>query len=103
MGTNGEAVLRLGIGRDHGKSLLPTVKVNNTTLTVPADFRGYDQIQGKKYSGRDNYFGVIEIPVPLVTLQTSNTITVNFSDTGGFVSTAALQVFTTSKLLTRSQ
>lgn len=103
VGTNGEAVLRLGIGRDHGKSLLPTVKVNNTTLTVPADFRGYDQKQGKKYAGRDNYFGVIEIPVPLVDLQASNTITVNFADTGGFVSTASLQVFATSAALTRSK
>lgn len=103
VGENGEAVLRLGIGRDHGKSLLPTVKVNNTPLTVPADFRGYDQKQGKKYAGRDNYFGVIEIPVPLSSLQASNTITVNFADTGGFVSTASLQVFSTSTVLSRSK
>jgi len=101
-GTNGEAILRLGIGRDHGKSLLPTVMVNSVSVTVPVDFRGYDQVNGKVNPGRDNYFGVIEIPVPLSALQINNTITVEFADNGGFVSTAALQIFTTSNVLTRS-
>ena len=103
VGANGEAVLRLGIGRDHGKSLQPNVMVNGTAVTVPADFRGYDQVNGKVNPGRDNYFGVIEIPVELSALQASNKIKVEFSDTGGFVSTAALQVFNTTTALTRSQ
>ena len=102
-GANGEAILRLGIGRDHGKSLQPTVKINGINLVVPTDFRGYDQIKGKQFTGRDNYFGVIEIPVPLSALQTSNTIAVEFSDDGGFVSTAALQVFTSTAAINRSQ
>jgi agarase len=103
VGSNGEAVLRLGIGRDHGKSLTPTVMVNTTEVTVPVDFRGYDQETGKVNPGRDNYFGVIEIPVSLPALQEDNTITVTFSDAGGYVSTAALQVFNTSKVLVRSE
>ena len=102
-GANGEAILRLGIGRDHGKSLQPTVKINGINLVVPTDFRGYDQIKGKQFTGRDNYFGVIEIPVPLSALQATNSITVEFSDDGGFVSTAALQVFTSTAAINRSQ
>ncbi|MEI8665431.1 hypothetical protein P4S81_11985 [Pseudoalteromonas sp. B28] len=41
-GTNGEAILRLGVGRPHGKSLTPTVTVNGNKVAVPTDFRGYD-------------------------------------------------------------
>jgi agarase len=99
---NGESVLRLGIGRDHGKSLTPTVMVNGAQVTVPVDFRGYDQVNGKVNPGRDNYFGVIEIPIPLSALQASNTVSIEFSDTGGYVSTAALQVFSTSSVLQRT-
>ncbi|WP_370980161.1 agarase [Agaribacterium sp. ZY112] len=102
VGANGEAVLRLGIGRDHGKSLTPTVMVNTTEVTVPTDFRGYDQITGDVNPGRDNFFGVIEIPVPLSALTEDNTVTIEFDDDGGYVSTAALQVFNTSKELPRS-
>lgn len=102
IGSSGEAILRLGIGREHGKSLSPTVMVNTTAVVVPADFRGYDQVNGKVHSGRDSYFGVIEIPVSLSALEASNTITVEFPDAGGFVSTAALQVFTTSNTLIRT-
>lgn len=100
--TNGEAILRLGIGRDHGKSLLPRVMVNGTEVSVPADFKGYDQVQGKTNPGRDNYFGVIEVPVALSTLQENNTISIEFSDAGGFISTVALQVFSTSTAIERT-
>ena len=103
VGSNGEAVLRLGIGRDHGKSLTPTVRVNTTEVTVPIDFRGYDQETGAVNPGRDNYFGVIEIPVALTALQEDNTVTIQFTDSGGFVSTAALQVFNSSQALTRTK
>lgn len=103
VGSKGEAILRLGIGRDHGKSLTPTVMVNTTEVTVPVNFRGYNQETGKVYTGRDNYFGVIEIPISLSALQEDNTIYIEFPDSGGYVSTAALQVFTTSKVLVRSK
>lgn len=98
-GAQGEAVLRLGIGRDHGKSLQPTVMVNGNTVIVPSDFRGYDQnVNG---TARDNFFGVIEIPVPYAYLQADNEITVEFTDTGGFVSTAAIQAFEMSREVLR--
>ncbi|WAJ71378.1 hypothetical protein [Catenovulum adriaticum] len=97
----GEAVLRLGLGRDHDKSLSPVVAVNGNLVSVPSDVKGYDQKQGKTATGRPNFFGVIEIPVPYDQLQASNTVTVEFSDTGGFVSSAVLQVFSTSVELSR--
>ena len=83
----GEAVLRLGIGRAHGKSLSPTLLVNGTEVPVPADWRGYDQ------STRPQFYGVLEIPVPYNLLQGNNTISVEFDDTGGHVASVALQVF----------
>lgn len=105
LGAQGEATLRLAIGRDHNLSLLPLVKFNGQIIGVPRDFRGYDQKQGVSTTGRDNYFGVIEIPVPYELLQQNNTISVEFSDartTGdGYISSAALQVFNSSMPLSR--
>lgn len=87
----GEATLRLGIGRDHGKSLQPKVTINGTEVTVPQDYRGYDQYhQGK---GRENFFGVIEIPVPYSLLSANNQIEVSFPDAGGYVSSVALRAY----------
>ncbi|WP_143873673.1 hypothetical protein [Catenovulum sediminis] len=99
---HGEAVLRLGIGRDHGKSLTPVVNVNGTSVSVPTDVKGYDQKQGKTQTGRPNFFGVIEIPVSYDLLQANNTVSVEFSDAGGYVSSAVMQVFTTSVELNRN-
>lgn len=83
----GEATLRIGIGRDHGKNLTPKVKFNGTDIIVPADWRGYDQ------ADKDRFFGVIEIPVPYNLLKENNTVDVTFSDNGGHVSSVILQVF----------
>jgi hypothetical protein len=95
----GEVMLRLGIGRDHGKSLQPSVKLNGVSLTVPQDYRGYDQYnQGK---GRENFFGVIEIPVPYSALAENNSLEVIFADNGGHLSSAALRVFNYSRALSR--
>ncbi|BDF95496.1 hypothetical protein [Pseudoalteromonas sp. KAN5] len=102
VGAQGEAVLRLGIGRAHGKSLTPIVKVNSVPVQVPTDFRGYDQKQGKTRNGRASFFGVIEIPVPHNLLQKSNWIRINFNDAGGFVTSAALQVVNSSDEIIRS-
>jgi hypothetical protein len=85
--TTGSAVLRLGVGRDHGKSLTPIVKVNNTTITIPTDFRGDEQPQ------RDTFFGVLEIPVPYEVLSVNNVVTVQFADGGGNVSSLGFQVY----------
>jgi len=83
----GEAVLRLGVGRELGRSLHPTVLVNGVDVPVPTDWRGYDQ------ASRGQFFGVLEIPVPYGLLESSNTISVVFPDSGGNVSSVAMQVF----------
>ncbi|MBU2871594.1 hypothetical protein [Colwellia sp. E2M01] len=101
VGAQGEAVLRLGIGRAHGKSLVPVVKVNGVEVSVPTDFRGYDQKQGKTRNGRASFFGVIEIPVPHDLLQGNNWINVTFDDAGGFATSAALQVINSDESITR--
>ncbi|MFY0607610.1 MAG: Ig-like domain-containing protein [Cyclobacteriaceae bacterium] len=95
LGNHGEATLRLGLGRNHDKSLQPIVKVNGKIVTVPADFRGYDQKE------RPTFFGVIEIPVPYSFLQTDNQITVEFPDQGGHISSVTMQVFEFSKSIKR--
>ncbi|KMT66943.1 hypothetical protein [Catenovulum maritimum] len=102
IGNQGEAVLRIAVGRDHGMSLTPTVKVNGTQITVPTNFRGYDQKQGSTLTGRVNFFGVLEIPVDYSLLQASNKVSLTFADTGGRVASASLQVFNGSKTLVRS-
>ncbi|GAL62672.1 T9SS type A sorting domain-containing protein [Algibacter lectus] len=85
--TFGEAVLRVGLGRLHGTSLQPTIKVNGTLIDVPENWRGDNQTQ------RERFFGVLEIPVPFSLIQADNTVSVEFGDTGGHISTLTLQVF----------
>ena len=98
-GTNGEVVLRLGVGREHGLSLQPTVTVNGTAVTVPADYRGYDQYHNG--AGREAFFGVLEIPLPWSVISANNQVDVTFGDSGGHVSSVALQVFNQSRVVTR--
>ncbi|SNR30986.1 agarase [Lutibacter agarilyticus] len=86
-GAYGEAVLRIGVGREHGKSLHPSVKINGQTINVPTDWRGYDQAE------RERFFGVLEIPVSFDVLQANNTVEVEFSDAGGHISSVSMQVF----------
>lgn len=92
---NGEAVLRLGLGRDHGKSLKPKLLVNGYEVEVPDNWRGYDQ------SSRPRFFGVIEIPVPYAYLKWNNNISIEFPDSAGHVSSLALQVFEFSSAIPR--
>ncbi|MEM9526572.1 MAG: agarase [Bacteroidota bacterium] len=88
VGKDGEAVLRLGIGRPLAASRVPSVSVNGTAVTVTEDYRGDDQ------RDRAVFFGVLEIPVPYDLLQAGdNEIAVTFPDAGGFVSSVALQKF----------
>ncbi|MEM6378261.1 MAG: T9SS type A sorting domain-containing protein, partial [Bacteroidota bacterium] len=82
----GNSILRLGIGRSHGESLKPTVTLNGTNLEVSDDWMGYDQ------RPRDRFFGLIEVEVPNALLQSNNKVVVTFSDDGGHVSTAIMQV-----------
>lgn len=92
----GEAVLRLGVARDHGLSLSPSVLVNGQAVAVPSNFRGGPQTQ------RDNFFGVLEIPIPYSLLQEDNEIDVTFSATGGHISSVSMQVFNFSHEIIRA-
>ncbi|WP_109831855.1 T9SS type A sorting domain-containing protein [Reichenbachiella versicolor] len=96
-GTNGEGILRLGLGRDHGKNLRPIVKFNGEDLYVPANIRGDKQVD------RETFFGVLEIEVPNYLIAASNSVEVIFEDDGGHVSSVALQVFEHSRKIKRSE
>ncbi len=93
----GEAILRIGMGRNHNLSLKPTLVVNGNQVEVPNNWRGNDQ------KGRDMFFGVLEVAVPYNILQANNTISLNYSDSGGRVSSMALQVQGFSTEITRSK
>ena len=77
--------LRIGLGREHGLSLRPEVRVNDSKIDVPSNWRGDDQRQ------RDTFFGLLEIPVPEGLVKKDNTIEIVFGDTGGHVSTVTLR------------
>ncbi|MEM7108936.1 MAG: Ig-like domain-containing protein, partial [Bacteroidota bacterium] len=96
LGNEGEAVLRIGVGRDLGQSLDPLVTVNGQTLVDPVEYRGDNQEE------RPRFFGVLEVNVPYNTLEESNTVTVTFPDNGGHVSSLALQVFNFSRPVIRT-
>lgn len=85
-GNIGSAVLRIGAGRDHGRSLHPFVTVNGTALRID------DNLQGDDQSVRANFFGLIEVPVPIHLLKENNDISIKFPDNGGHVSTVTLRV-----------
>ena len=78
------ATLRMSIGRKHDKSKSPTVVVNGQTLSVPTNWKGYDQ------ANRDDFFGMIEIDVPVESVQASNTVSLTFPDSGGHLSSLVL-------------
>lgn len=84
--SNGSATLRMGIGRKHGTSKTPDLTVNGVSVEVPLDWKGYDQ------ANRDDFFGVIDIDVPIEILETNNIIEVTFPDDGGRVSSMILNV-----------
>ncbi|KAA3656700.1 MAG: T9SS C-terminal target domain-containing protein, partial [Calditrichaeota bacterium] len=87
LGDTGAAVLRLGLGRAHGRSLQPIVTVNGATLPVPENFMGYDQ------KPRETFWGVIDVPVPYDVLQANNAVSVGFVDNGGHISSVTMRVF----------
>ncbi|MBD1388272.1 agarase [Neiella sp. HB171785] len=101
LGSEGEAVLRMGVGRDFNLSLLPTITLNGKAISVPEDYRGDDQYLNG--DGRESFFGLIEIPVSLADLQANNTVEVTFADGGGYVLSMTLQVFDTTRALTRTK
>jgi len=83
---NGEASLRMSIGRKHNRSKQPIVRVNGTQVAVPTNWAGYDQ------STRIDFFGTIEIPFDASLLNASNEVTVQFPDSGGHLASMILQM-----------
>ncbi|MEM9204596.1 MAG: beta-agarase [Actinomycetota bacterium] len=81
----GDAVLRLSIGRVPGLSLQPQVWVNETEVEVPTDWAGGTQ------EGRPTFFGMIPVKVPAEALAEETTVKLVFPDSGGKVAAAVLQ------------
>ncbi|MFS1423083.1 agarase [Shewanella sp. 10N.286.48.B5] len=96
---NGEATLRIGLGREHGKSLQPTVSVNGNPVVINTDYRGYDQYANG--DGRLQFFGLIEIPINNSYVNQNNQVEITFGDDGGFVTSVSMQYFEQSKQLIR--
>ncbi|MEO0797499.1 MAG: Ig-like domain-containing protein [Verrucomicrobiota bacterium] len=94
--SHGEAILRLGIGRQHWQSPIPTeILFNGVPIDIPHDFRGNDQ------GTRGRFYGVLEVPVPYELVRNNNQILTTFQGTGGFLASLALQVFEFSKAIAR--
>jgi len=86
-GTKGRAAIKMGIGRAHELSKKPKVVINGHQIAVPENWAGYDQ------ANRDQFFGVIEIPVDIkYTVEGDNNIDITFPDSGGHVSSVILAV-----------
>ncbi len=92
-GAYGEAVLRLGMGREHERSKKPIVLFNDTPVDVPTDFMGHEG------DDRKLFFGQLDIPVPHSALEENNLVSVTFPDSGGFVTSVSLRTFVFSKNL----
>ncbi|WNJ20429.1 T9SS type A sorting domain-containing protein [Pontibacter sp. G13] len=85
---SGEGKLRIGVGRALTLNRQPIVKINGQTVSYSGDIiKGYDQ------STREQFFGILEIPVDLSLVNAgTNTVKVQFPDGGGHVSSVILQV-----------
>ncbi len=95
LGVQGEAILRLGVGRAHNLALTPSIEINGKQIIMVKDWKGYDQ------KNRDQFFGVFEIPIPYEYLKKSNKISITFPDEGGMISSVSLQVFNFSMPIPR--
>lgn len=84
--SGGVANLRMSIGRKHNKSKNPVVRLNGNQITVPNNWAGGDQ------ANRDDFFGMITIPVPFEYLKDDNEVSIQFSDSDGRVSSVVLQI-----------
>ncbi|NIJ45860.1 hypothetical protein FHR24_002331 [Wenyingzhuangia heitensis] len=83
---DGYVTLRMSISRKHNKSKQPIVKVNGVDIEVPTNWKGYDQ------ANRDDFFGMIEIPVPSSLLSDNNRVSITFPDADGRISSLILNV-----------
>ncbi|MGC6506504.1 MAG: beta-agarase [Coraliomargaritaceae bacterium] len=85
--TEAKAVLRIGFGREQELSRKPVVRFNGELLEVPQNLRGSEQAR------RPAFFGLLEIPVPEALIQLNNTISIEFPDSGGRVSSVTMRYF----------
>jgi len=86
-GAKGRATIKMGIGRAHQLSKQPIVSINGKTVKVPNNWAGYDQ------ANREQFFGVINIPVDIKDLAPNdNRIEITFPDSGGHVSSVILRL-----------
>tara|TARA_B110000285_G_C15002905_1_gene552352 strand:- start:49 stop:1149 length:1101 start_codon:yes stop_codon:yes gene_type:complete len=85
-GNSGFASLSMSIGRKHDRSKSPNIIVNGVSINVPSNWKGYDQ------SERNDFFGTIEIPVPIGIIQENNTVSITFDDSDGHLSSLILTV-----------
>lgn len=81
---DGRAVMRVSIGRPIEKSRAPELEVNGQPVPFPTNWAGYDQ------SNRSDFFGAIEVPVPMELIEPETTVSLRFPDDGGRVSTVVL-------------
>ncbi len=81
-----DAMLKVGVTRNHGSAIAPVVTFNGQALPAVADWPGGMQ------SERDTFDGTIRMNVPSNLVQAVNTIDVSFSTSGGFISTVILDV-----------
>jgi len=86
VGNSGYAMLAMSIGRKHDRSKSPNIIVNGVSINVPSNWKGYDQIE------RNDFFGTIEIPVPIGIIQENNTVSITFDDSDGHLSSLVLNV-----------
>ena len=86
VGNSGYAMLAMSIGRKHDRSKSPTIIFNDVIISVPNNWKGYDQ------SDREDFFGTIEIPVPIDLVQENNTVSITFDDSNGHLSSLVLQL-----------
>ncbi|MDX9747808.1 MAG: T9SS type A sorting domain-containing protein [Paludibacter sp.] len=93
---NGFASISLSFGRPISKSKRPTVTINGTLVEVPVNWKGYDQ------SNREDFFGAIDIPIPVSLLKNNNQISVTFPDSGGYISSVVLKLEELSNFINTS-
>ena len=82
----GRAIARMTIARKLDMSKLPVFKVNGVEVLVPNNWGGYDQ------TGRDDFFGTIEIPFSMSLLKAgANELSFTFDDQGGRIACVILE------------
>ncbi len=86
---SGRVILRLGVNREHTLPIEPKqLKVNGVVVKIEGDV-----VKGYAQESRKQFFGSLEIPVDVALLKEgANVVEVSYGESGGFVTTAILQV-----------